>query len=78
VRCWFERGFSDEEIAERFRAAKKSLHRRSGFTNHCDRCGKSTFFGAIYDGGQKFCSEKCVRATRIAECAEDISHGAVS
>ncbi len=68
-----ERGITDERLDALVQQAKKDTYKRTTPTNECDYCGKSLrLLGSVKDGGQKFCSNDCLRTSRLMEAAVDI------
>jgi ADP-ribose pyrophosphatase YjhB (NUDIX family) len=61
-----QRGVDGPALELRFNQVAKSFYRRSGVTNQCDLCGK-TSLAPLHDGNQKFCSRECLRNARLLE-----------
>jgi hypothetical protein len=68
-----ERGVKGEGLELQVNAVRKGMFRRSGVTNQCDFCGRSTHLGAVYDGPQKFCTQTCLRNARLYELSVDLA-----
>lgn len=62
-----ERGVSGDRLQIEYSEAIRRQLRSGGVTNQCDYCGASTFLGAVTDGEQRFCSERCRVEIRLLE-----------
>lgn len=72
-----ERGVSETELPALVVQAKKDRFRRTGVTNDCDHCGKSSGIAPVHDGEQTFCSIGCRDHMRIMEAAADFDDDAI-
>ncbi len=61
------RGLSGESLDREIRSQRSDFYRRTGVTNTCDHCGKSTFPNGFVDRGQRFCSQACQQTLRSLE-----------
>ncbi len=68
-----KRGVSEEKFGHFIKQAKKDRYRQSQGTTRCDYCGNSARFSPVLDQGQRFCSKRCLRQTRLLEISVDIS-----
>lgn len=66
------RGLSGESLDREMRGQRSDFYRRTGVTNTCDHCGKSTFPGGFVDQGQRFCSEACLQTLRSLEATANM------
>lgn len=62
-----ERGVTGDRLELEHAKAVRAQFRLGGVTNQCDYCGGSILLGAISDGGQRFCSERCRDEIRLVE-----------
>jgi hypothetical protein len=66
------RGLSGEALDREIRSQRSDYYRRTGVTNTCDHCGKSTFPNGFVDRGQRFCSEACLQTLRSLEATANM------
>lgn len=64
-----ERGLSHAEIEAGQLASKQQIYRRSKGTKECDFCRSQARRSPIFDAGQRFCSQRCLRNARLLEKA---------
>ncbi len=60
-----------------FRSKKKALEEIVPPMNVIIVVSQCVFFGAVKDGGQKFCSQSCLRTSRLMEASVDIPEGEI-
>lgn len=66
-----ERDITPENMAPLLHQARKARYRQTKGTRQCDCCGNSALFG-VRDGGQRFCSQACLKKMRLMEASLDI------
>lgn len=64
-----ERGVDGDRLDLAVVEARRSILQSSSATNECDWCGGYTMLGKHWQGGQKFCSDKCARLSRLNAAA---------
>ncbi len=64
-----ERGVEGDRLELAIVDARRGILQSSSATNECDWCGRYTMLGKHWQGGQKFCGEKCARLSRLNAAA---------
>lgn len=68
-----KRGMSADLLEQKLNEERRNAYRRSGVTNNCDFCGRSTALSGIRDEGQRFCGSDCLELARSLEAATALS-----
>lgn len=68
-----ERGVAGDDLERELREQRQDAYRRTGATNTCDACGKSTLVNGFVDEGQRFCSISCLERLRCLEASDALT-----
>lgn len=72
-----ERGFSNQDIEARQLDCRKNVYRQRKGTKECDFCSNQARRSPVFDSGQRFCSQRCLRNARLLEKAVEFSNAEV-
>jgi len=72
-----KRGVWKTDIPNLIHKARKASYRETKGDGCCDYCRSRLFFSSVRDGGQRFCSQECLRTIRLLEKSEDIPESSI-